>query len=154
MAVAELQVQDIALHRGAIADAVDLEVAGEAGGDAGDHVVDQRPRRAPHRPRPLALVCSGAIVTLPSAIVAVTSLLTTRVSVPSRPLAVSVWPDSSTATPAGIATGFLPIRDMRFPQIPAQNTRHSTSPPTLATRASLSDMTPRGVDRIEMPSPL
>ena len=35
-----------------------------------------------------------------------------------------------------------------------QNTRHSTSPPTLAARASLSDMTPRGVDRIEIPSPL
>src|SRR5712691_332413 len=50
VAVAELQGQGIALHRGAIADAVDIEVAGEAGGDAGDHVVDQRPRRAPHRP--------------------------------------------------------------------------------------------------------
>src|SRR5579863_2361146 len=49
VAVAQLQVQDVALHRGAIADAVDLEVAGEAGGDAGHHVVDQRAGRAPHR---------------------------------------------------------------------------------------------------------
>src|SRR5579862_7222115 len=47
--VAELQVEDISLHRGAIADAVDLEVAGEAGGDAGHHVVDQGPGRTPHR---------------------------------------------------------------------------------------------------------
>ena len=35
-----------------------------------------------------------------------------------------------------------------------QNTRQSTSPPTLATRASASDMTPRGVDRMDMPRPL
>ena len=35
-----------------------------------------------------------------------------------------------------------------------QNTLQMTSPPTLAARASASDMTPRGVDRIEMPSPL
>src|SRR5262249_59595239 len=32
-----------------------------------------------------------------------------------------------------------------------QNTLQMTSPPTLAARASASDMTPRGVDRIEMP---
>src|SRR6266568_635695 len=54
----------------------------------------------------------GAIVTAPSAIVAVTSLLTTRLNVPRLPLAVRIWPASSTATPAGIATGFLPIRDI------------------------------------------
>jgi len=36
----------------------------------------------------------------------------------------------------------------------AQNTLQMTSPPTLAARASASDMTPRGVERIEMPSPL
>src|SRR5579862_4532786 len=41
VAVAELQVERLALHRGAIADAVDLEVAGKAGRDPGHHVVDQ-----------------------------------------------------------------------------------------------------------------
>src|SRR5437016_4625787 len=51
VAVAELQGEGAALHRGPVADAIDVEVAGEAGGDAGHHVVDQRPRRAPHRPR-------------------------------------------------------------------------------------------------------
>jgi len=35
-----------------------------------------------------------------------------------------------------------------------QNTLQRTSPPTLAARASASDMMPRGVERIEMPSPL
>ena len=35
-----------------------------------------------------------------------------------------------------------------------QNTLQRTSPPTLAARASASLMTPRGVDRIEMPRPL
>src|SRR6266853_1428865 len=54
----------------------------------------------------------GAIVTAPSAIVAVTSLVTRRLNVPRLPLAVRIWPSSSTATPAGIATGFLPIRDI------------------------------------------
>src|ERR1700722_4823251 len=47
VAVAELQVERAALHRGAIADAVVLERAGKAGGDARHHVVDQRPRGAP-----------------------------------------------------------------------------------------------------------
>ncbi len=107
-------------------------------------------RVVPHIARDCLVSLSGAIVTAPSVIEAVTSLLTTKLSVPSPPLAVRVRPESSTSTPAGIGTGFLPIRDMSVPQ----KTRQSTSPPTLAARASLSDMTPRGVDRIEMPSPL
>src|SRR5262245_33948011 len=41
VAVAELQVQDIALHRRAVADPVDLEPDGKALRDADDHVVDQ-----------------------------------------------------------------------------------------------------------------
>src|SRR6185369_15562796 len=55
MAVAELQLQVLALHRRAIADAGDLELLFEALGDAGDQVVDQRPRRAPLRARALGL---------------------------------------------------------------------------------------------------
>src|SRR3954462_617939 len=56
VAVAELQRQVVALHRGAITDAVDFEIAGKAGRDAGHHVVDQGARRAPHRTRPRRLV--------------------------------------------------------------------------------------------------
>src|ERR1700761_5733959 len=48
MAEAELQVQDLALHRGAIADALDLQLLGEAVGDAFHQVVHQRARQTPH----------------------------------------------------------------------------------------------------------
>src|SRR5438309_388963 len=79
-------------------------------------------RVVPHIARARLLSSFGAIVTAPSAIVAVTSPLTARLNVPSRPLAVSVWPDSWTSTPDGIATGCLPIRDMALPsEHPAQH---------------------------------
>src|SRR5439155_2288547 len=79
-------------------------------------------RVVPHIARARLLSSFGAIVTAPSAIVAVTSPLTARLNVPSRPLAVSVWPDSWTSTPEGIATGCLPIRDMGLPsEHPAQH---------------------------------
>src|SRR4051794_9020744 len=71
-------------------------------------------RVVPHIARACLLSSFGAIVTASSSTVAVTSLLTTRLSVPSRPFAVSVWPARSMVTPCGIATGFLPIRDIRF----------------------------------------
>jgi hypothetical protein len=47
VAVAELQLQILALHRGAIADAGDLSVFGEALGHAGDQVLHQRALHAP-----------------------------------------------------------------------------------------------------------
>src|SRR5437762_2791926 len=85
-------------------------------------------RVVPHIARARFDSSFGATVMLPSAIVAVTSLPTTRDSVPKRPLAVSVWPESSTETPSGIATGFLPIRDIasaseypRASEYPAQH---------------------------------
>src|SRR6185312_6249818 len=55
VAVAELQVERLALDGGAIADAVDLEVDGKALRDAVHHVVDERPGGPPERPRPLAV---------------------------------------------------------------------------------------------------
>src|SRR3569833_2207171 len=48
MAETELQVQGLALHRGAIAHALNLQLLGEALGDAGDEIVDQSARQAPH----------------------------------------------------------------------------------------------------------
>ena len=59
MAEAELQVQVLALHRGAIADALDFQLLGEAGGDAGDQIVDQV-RDRPH-------ICGGALLVLVAA---------------------------------------------------------------------------------------
>src|SRR5215467_2818231 len=46
--VAERDLQVLALHRRAIADAADLELGLETLGDAGDQIGDQRPRRPPH----------------------------------------------------------------------------------------------------------
>src|SRR5262249_40131375 len=56
VAVAELQHEIFALHRGAIADAVDLQIDGVSGVDAADHVVDERARRAPGHAGALGLV--------------------------------------------------------------------------------------------------
>src|SRR5208282_4072956 len=52
VSVAERELQVLALHRGAIADAVDLEPLFEALGDAGDQIGDQGARRAPLRACP------------------------------------------------------------------------------------------------------
>src|SRR5438067_11126805 len=71
-------------------------------------------RVVPHIARARLLSSFGAIVTWPSATVAVTSLVSATLNAPSRPLAVSVSPESSTCTPDGIATGFLPIRDIAY----------------------------------------
>src|SRR5437867_2833981 len=79
-------------------------------------------RVVPHIARARFDSSFGAIVTAPSAIVALTSLLTRRLNVPRLPLAVSTWPASSTETPGGIATGCLPIRDIAFTsEYPAQD---------------------------------
>ena len=154
MAIAELQVQGVALHRGAIADPVDLEVAGEAVGDPGDHVVDQRAGGSPHRARALALVLrrdrdlavgdrGGDLVGQRDAQGAEPALGGQRLA---RQLDLH---------PGGDRDRILTDTRHRLPRISGpQNTRHSTSPPTLAARASLSDMTPRGVDRMAMPRPL
>src|SRR6185437_4245334 len=56
VAVAQLQHQVLALDRGAIAHALDLQVLGEAFGHAGDHVVDEGARRTPMDARALGLV--------------------------------------------------------------------------------------------------
>src|SRR5205085_9288762 len=66
--VAERDLQVLALQRGAVADAGDLELLLEALGDAGDQVRDQGARGAPHRTRALGLVAridlDGAVLHL------------------------------------------------------------------------------------------
>src|SRR5271154_5930181 len=69
-------------------------------------------RVVPHIARARLLSLFGAIVTAPAAIVAVTSVLIGRANLPLPPLTVSTWSARLTWTPAGIATGFLPMRDM------------------------------------------
>src|SRR5256714_8907982 len=71
-----------------------------------------RARVVPHSARARFVSLPGVIVTAPFSTVAATSPLTVVVSAPRRPLTVSVWPESCTSTPCGMATGCLPIRDM------------------------------------------
>src|SRR5688500_7644670 len=52
MAEAEVQDQILALHRSAVAGAIDLHGFHKAGGNPRDHAVDQAPRGAPHGARP------------------------------------------------------------------------------------------------------
>src|SRR5215469_13554861 len=51
--VAKLQIECVALHRSAVADAVDFQRDRKPFRNAGHHVVHQRACRAPHRPRML-----------------------------------------------------------------------------------------------------
>src|SRR5512143_3324767 len=59
MAVAELELEVRALHRGAIADAGDLELLGEAFRHAGHQIGDHGPRHAPHGTRLLGVLAHG-----------------------------------------------------------------------------------------------
>src|SRR5215472_11726901 len=63
----------------------------------------------------------GVTTTLPSLTTAETSPPTTSFSVPSLPLAVSVWPAMSTVTPCGMVTGCLPTRDMAASEYAAED---------------------------------
>ncbi len=84
-----------------------------------------------------------------------TSSGTVKKSSPFAPLIETFWPSTLAVTPFGMATGFFPTRDMMLIlRSGGQKTLQSTSPPTLASRAAWSAMTPFGVETMVMPSPL
>ena len=147
MAVAERDLQVLALHRRAIADAVDLEPLLEALGDAGDQVGDSV-RDVPHcDARALGLV---ARIDLDLSAVELDRDVVRAArpeSAPFGPFTLTVWPSTLAVMPEGTANAFLPIRDI-------QNTVQRISPPTLASRASWSAMTPFGVETMATPRPL
>src|SRR6478672_1729631 len=58
---AELQRQGVALHRGAVTDADQVQALFKAGGDADDHVVDQGAGQAPHGARTLVVLADGQV---------------------------------------------------------------------------------------------
>ena len=159
VAVAEVELQVLALHRGAVADAVDLQPALEALGHARDQVRHHRARHAPGRARLLRLVARhrprcGRLPSSPRC-----RRPRRRRARPSAPSPTTFWPSTVAVTPLGSVTGFLPIRDIASTRLlqfvsAGQNTWQSTSPPTFWSRASASDMTPFGVDRMDTPSPL
>src|SRR6185503_8241184 len=147
VAEAELQLQQLGVGGGTITDAVDLEIDGEAVRHAAHHVAREVARGAPLHAcaaaivarlerESLALLGDDDVVMHDQRELAALALDLER-------LALEVDGDAR-------RNGDRIFADARH----AQNTLQRTSPPTLAARASASDMMPRGVDRIWMPSPL
>src|SRR5215471_16504037 len=147
--VAELQIELIPLNGGTIADTVDFEGNREPLRHPRHHVADQGSRCSPHRPRVLGLIPrrdrDRPIGNRRGDVVADDELQGPKIAFGAQRLARELH-----LNPARDRYRMLTNSRHGKPQ----NTRHRTSPPTLAARASLSDITPLGVDRIEMPSPL
>src|ERR1051326_8990234 len=57
----------------------------------------------------------GSTLMLPLSILATTSAGSTNSRAPFGPFILTVWPSTLAVTPDGIATAFLPIRDMIVP---------------------------------------
>src|SRR5581483_3908527 len=146
VAVAERELQVLALYRGAIADAADLEPLFEAFAHAGDQVRDQRARGAPLRARALGF---AARVDLD---LAAFELHRHVVVQHDRQRAFRAFDlDGLAFDGGGDARGH---RDGFLADARHQNTVQRISPPTLASRASWSAMTPFGVETMATPSPL
>src|SRR5579883_1792224 len=157
VAVAERDLQVLALHRGAVADAVDLELALEALGDAGDEVRHQRARGAPHRARAFGLV---ARIDLDRALLQFGAdvLGQHQLEGALRPLHLHGLPiDARGDAGRDRDRSLADTRHLSRPpssRCPAQNTVNRISPPTLASRAAWSAITPFGVEMIATPRPL
>src|ERR1019366_678732 len=128
VAEAELQVQRLALHRGAVADAGDLQPLLEALGHARDQIGDQRARRAPHRARPLAL---AARLELDRALVHLG-----RHVVMQHDLHGALRALDLDGLPFHVGGDAGRDRDRFVADARHQNTVQMISPPTLASRAS------------------
>ena len=147
MAESKLHLQRVALDLRAIADTEDFEISRKALGHPFDQIGDQCPLHAPHRPRPLVIVhCAhndGVVPQLRRDFGHQRHAELTELALGGHDLAIDAHLDAT-------GDGNWVFSDSRHIQITLQ----STSPPTLLARASWSDKTPLGVDRIEMPSPL
>src|ERR1700733_14106316 len=146
VAVAERDLQVFALHRGAVTDAVDFEPLLEALGDAGDQIGDQGARGTPLRQRALGFEARVdldlAAVELDSDVVVYRDLQRTLGAFDLHGLALDIRGNAGRH------------RNCFFANTRHQNTVQRISPPTLASRASWSAMTPFGVDTMVTPSPL
>src|SRR5260370_29348973 len=147
VAVAELQLQHLGVRLGAVADAVECEVDGEAFGNAANHVAREVARRAPLHAGAAALRArrEDERLAVPGDrhVVVHHELELAPLALGLEMLALELDGDSGGDRNRIFA-------DARH----GQNTLQMTSPPTLAARASESDMNARGLDKIEMPRPL
>src|SRR5262249_30666018 len=141
----ERDLQVLALHGGTIADAADFEALLESLGHAGDQIVDERARQAPHGACTLGL---GARLDHDAAALHLRRDVVVKHDFDRALLALAhgrhPWRPRD-RLPADARHGFSSF---------AQNTVHRISPPTFWSRASWSAMTPLGVERIETPRPL
>src|SRR5690606_15566809 len=144
VAVAELQPQHLAFDRSAVADAVDLEVLGEALAHPLDQTVGEAPVGAPHRPRAFGVASrpDPELVPLDRRL----DLLGERQPAFAE---LTLGDDGPTIEPDLGARRdgdriFAYARHFTNSRWPDQNTWQSTSPPTLSCRASWSETTPRG----------
>ena len=128
VAIAERELQILALHRGAIADAADFQALLETLGDARDEIGDQRARGAPLRARALGL---GARLDLDLAAVELD-----RDIVVQRRLQRAFRPFDLDGLALDVGGYARRHRDGSFADTGHQNTVQSISPPTLASRAS------------------
>src|SRR5262249_11690882 len=151
VAQAGLHLQLLALQRRAVADAADLELALEALGDAGHQVGDQRARGAPHGERALGLRTrvdlDATALHLGGDVVVQHDLQGALRPLDLDGLALDGRRDAR-------GDRYRLLADAGHKLRPSQNTVQRISPPTLASRAAWSAMTPFGVDRMATPSPL
>src|SRR5580700_9872851 len=146
VAIAERDLQVLALHRGAVADAVDLEPLLKTLGDAGDQIGDQRARRAPLRAGALGI---GTRIDLELAAVELDRYVIVQHDLQG---ALGAFDLDRLAFHVGGDAGR--DDDWLFADTGHQNTVQRISPPTLASRASWSAMTPFGVVTMATPRPL
>ena len=161
MAVAELQVECPALHRSAIADALDVQVVGEAFRHTGNQVLQLAARGTPHGAGAFAFVCrrhGQRTVLLRDAHVIgqpVGFLAQHAFGGHQQPVDFDI--DAARHFHRFLADSrhcsFRSVSCVPLGPGSGQKTRQSTSPPTLASRAALSDSTPCPVDRIFVPRP-
>ena len=148
VAVADQQLEVVALDAGAVADADDLETLLEAVGDALDHVGDERPREPVQR-AVLAAVGRPLDRMTPSPTSTIISRGTRWVSSPLGPFTVTTALSYVNSTPSGSGIGAFPILDMCRPY----QMKQMTSPPRPSFRASALVTRPRDVEMIAVPSP-
>ena len=146
MAVTELQLQVGPLRRSTIADTGDLQGLGIPFGHTGHEVRYQRALHAPKGPTALGIV--GRRDRNHTVLDGIADVFD------ERQRQGSLGPLDGQHAVGDV--GGHPCRDCHrlFTDAAHQNTSASTSPPTLAARASASESTPRGVETIEMPRPL
>ena len=131
---------------GAIADAGDEQLLGEAVGDARHQVLHHRALHAPEGAGALGVV--GRLHRNAAVFERVADLVTQR---HGEGALGALHADDAVVDRRGHASRY---GDRLLTDAAHQNTSASTSPPTFCSRASASERTPRGVETMVMPRPL